>query len=474
MSDDKSKMNYGRGSRQNKQHDGQGMSRPKIPQIAKREFVEWDDTLTPRQNSAAHNPSNTGSAAHNVNNAGTHNTPIRSQREALAEAERLLEQASNKSKQNRPKQNRLHRTMTIFLIIFALLGVMMLGVLWLVSSQLRPQAGNIGGVTMMLALLRNVNPAAHNDFENTESFEVLSGWSANRVAQELEKQGFVQDARLFSYFLRWQGADTKIGEGLYEISPAMNPWQLAEVLEQGGNARSYSILIPEGYRDVEVADTLRAHYQGEVRQKDFLWHIRGDASLRPAFIAPEVSTGLEGYLFPARYEVVANSEPATIIGDMLERFAQELDAATLGAIEDMGLSVHEWVILASIVQSEAGSEGEMPVIAGVFHNRLERGMMLQSDPTVAYGLNKPMNQLSAAAGDFTPSADHAWNTYTRTGLPLGPISNPGHAALQAVLRPIRQNHQGQDWLYFLHDRQGGFHPNLNLADHNADVQRYLR
>lgn len=445
------------------------MSRPKIPQIPKREFVEWDDIpATTAQNTASHTVSPPAP------NAGTHNTPIRSQREALAEAERLLEQASNTSKQNKPKKNRLHRTMTIFLVIFALLGVMMLGVLWLVSSQLRPQAGNVGESTMMLALLKNVNPAAHNDFENTQSFEVLPGWSANRVAKELQTQGFVQNARLFSYFLRWQGSDTQIGEGLYQLSPAMNPWQLAETLEQGGTARSYSILIPEGYRDVEVAETLHHHYQGETRDKDFLWYIRGDASLRPAFIAPEVTTGLEGYLFPARYEVVHTSDEATIIRSMLERFAQELDEATLGAIEDMGMSVHDWVILASIVQSEAGGEAEMPIIAGVFHNRLERGMMLQSDPTVAYGLNKPMNQLSAAAGDFTANADHAWNTYTRTGLPLGPISNPGHAALQAVLHPIRQDNQGRDWLYFLHDRQGGFHPNLSLAEHNADVQLYLR
>ena len=142
-------------------------------------------------------------------------------------------------------------------------------------------------------------------------------------------------------------------------------------------------------------------------------------------------------------------------------------------LKQLKLSLHEWVILASIVQAEAGNDEEMPIIAGVFFNRLEQGMRLQSDPTVAYGLNKAMTELDASAGDFTEIADHPWNTYTRTGLPKGPISNPGSAALQAVLNPKRQNEAGKDYFYFLHSRDGDFYPNINHADHQRDARLYL-
>ena len=137
--------------------------------------------------------------------------------------------------------------------------------------------------------------------------------------------------------------------------------------------------------------------------------------------------------------------------------------------------MHEWVTLASIVQSEAASHEEMPIIAGVFLNRLDDGMLLQSDPTVAYGLGKAMPELSALAGDLR--RDTPWNTYTRPGLPATPISNPGSHALQAVLEPERLNEAGVPWLYFLHGTDGGipvFRPNTNLAAHERDVVVFLR
>jgi UPF0755 protein len=103
----------------------------------------------------------------------------------------------------------------------------------------------------------------------------------------------------------------------------------------------------------------------------------------------------------------------------------------LAELERLGLDLHAWVTLASMVQAEAGDDGEMGIIAGVFLNRLEIGMPLQSDPTVAYGLGKDLPELDFPAGDF--EVDHPWNTYTRGGLPVGPIGNPGAAALAAVL-----------------------------------------
>ncbi len=157
---------------------------------------------------------------------------------------------------------------------------------------------------------------------------------------------------------------------------------------------------------------------------------------------------------------------------MLARFERELTPAVRDDLRRLGLSVHEWVTLASMVQAEAGSHAEMPVIAGVFLNRLDRGMRLQSDPTVAYGLGKPLPDLDAAAGDIR--RDTPWNTYTRAGLPPTPIGNPGAHALSVIFSAERTDAAGRPYLYFLHGPNGDFRPNLTLEDHNRDVEAYLR
>ena len=195
--------------------------------------------------------------------------------------------------------------------------------------------------------------------------------------------------------------------------------------------------------------------------------------LRPAGL-PD-GAGLEGYLFPAAYELPVKFGAREIVGALTGRFARELDDEVRAAIAAFDLDVHGWVILASMIQAEAGGDDEMGIIAGIFANRLELGMPLQSDPTVAYGLGKELPELDFPGGDF--DVDHPWNTYTRGGLPAGPIGNPGAAALAAVLAPVRSDDQGRAWLYFLHGWDGDqrvFRPNLDYDGHLRDVARYLR
>ena len=304
---------------------------------------------------------------------------------------------------------------------------------------------------------------------DTLEFEILPGWGATKVAQELEEEGLIQNALFFKLFLRYRGSDRSIGEGLYNLSPNMSAVQVAQVLEAGGRPRAIRVVIPEGFRYVDIAKRLHSAEFGS--EKDFVHLIKNPKDLRPNYLPKSVE--LEGYLFPASYEVPIDSTPKEALSQMLRRFEQEITEETLTKLKQLKLSLHEWVILASMVQSEAGNDEEMPIIAGVFFNRLKQGTRLQSDPTVAYGLNKSMTELDASAGDFSESADHPWNTYTRVGLPKGPISNPGSAALQATLHPKRQNAAGKDYFYFLHSRDGDFYPNINLADHQRDARLYL-
>ena len=299
-------------------------------------------------------------------------------------------------------------------------------------------------------------------------FEILPGWGASRVASELERADLVRDARFFSLWLRYEGADTQIGEGLYDLSPAMSAHDIAEALEAGGRPRVTNVTIPEGFRSVRVASRLVEAGLGE--EETLMQDILTPGELRPSYV-PE-GVGLEGYLFPASYEFPVRSTPEEALSAMVRRFERELTPEIETGLEALNLSVHDWVTLASIIQAEAGNHEEMPIISGVFLNRLDEGMPLQSDPTVAYGLGKRLPELDRGAGDF--EAEHPWNTYVFAGMPPSPIGNPGQAALQAVLSPQRVNADDEPYFYFLHGRGGEFRPNVTFEAHNRDIQEFLR
>jgi UPF0755 protein len=336
---------------------------------------------------------------------------------------------------------------------------------WLRALLLLTLFVGAAGIAGLLWWQRQLTPAQPPAAAQEVEFEVEAGWGAARVATALEDAGLVRDARVFRLYLQLQGLDREVGEGLYLLSPALSTPQIADRLGGGGRPRVRTVVIPEGFRAGQVAQRLRAELALDVAGL-----IETPGALRPEFVPPEA--GLEGYLFPASYEIPLGSSPEGALELMLGRFARELTPAVRRELRALGLSVHEWVTLASMVQAEAGSREEMPIIAGVFLNRLDRGMRLQSDPTVAYGLGKRLPDLDAASGDLRQ--DTPWNTYTRAGLPRGPIGNPGHHALQVIFQAQRRDASGAPYLYFLHGLDGSFRPNLTLDDHNRDVEAFLR
>jgi UPF0755 protein len=310
--------------------------------------------------------------------------------------------------------------------------------------------------------------AVDSPVSETVTFEVMPGWSASRVASELESAALIRNARVFTLWLRLNDLDRSIGEGLYDLSASMALPDIARTLAEGGRPRTVRVVIPEGFRMVDVAERFAEAGFGTTKQ--FLHLFRQPDRVRPEYVPEDAP--LEGYLFPASYDIPLGSTPEAITRLMLTRFEAELSADVRDQLEQLDWTVHEWTTLASMIQSEAGSSDEMNIIAGVFRNRLDEGWRLESDPTVAYGLGKDLPELDFPAGDF--SVDHPWNTYMHTGLPPTPISNPGSDALASVFLPKRQNDDGQDYFFFLHAPDGTFRPNLNLQDHERDVQRYLR
>lgn len=346
-------------------------------------------------------------------------------------------------------------------------------------------------------------------------FDVRPGWGGHRIADELAEADMIRHARVFEVWLRVRGIDRTINEGLYDLSPHLSTPEIARRLTREGRPRTADVVVPEGLTASQVAERIAQRLQGPSEREAalaeaadvpgraagegppdgsgasgdgggagqgapagfdaeaFLARVAEPGPLRPPHLPREA--GLEGYLFPDTYQWHARADSDDVIATMVSRFERELDIETRRRLGRAGLSVHAWVTLASLVQAEAAGPDEMEIIAGVFRNRLDRGMLLQSDPTVAYGLGKPLPELSAVEGDLR--VDHAWNTYTRPGLPAGPIGNPGSHALEAVLNPERSAPEGEPWLYFLHGTDGDepvFRPNTSLAEHEADIDRYLR
>ncbi len=305
----------------------------------------------------------------------------------------------------------------------------------------------------------------------TQVFEVQPGWGAARITAELEADGLIRDARAFSIWLRLRDLDRGVGEGLYDLSPAMTATEVAERLAAGGRPRTATVLIPEGWRARDVVTRLDALGIADAEAAQAT--VSDPGELAPSWLPP--GAGLEGYLFPDTYELRLDVGAEVALATPVRAFERRIAPAYAERVEQAGLSLHGWTILASMVQAEAAGPEEMPIIAGVFLNRLDLGMPLQSDPTVAYGLDKRLPELSAIDGDM--QVDHAWNTYTRPGLPFGPIGNPGLDALEAVLTPDRTRADGRSWLYFLHGVDDGvpvFRPNVDLAAHERDIDRFLR
>lgn len=338
---------------------------------------------------------------------------------------------------------------------------------WVGLTLLLSASLTAAGLVMWL-----LSPPAAWDSSDIE-FEILPGSSASRIARELQATGLLRDHRALLVVLVLRGDQGRIGEGVYWLRRDMTVAEIAEALVRGGQPRTGRFVLPEGIRAAAVPRRIAAAgWPGEADALAELLRTPSEA-LRPQGLPAGAS--LEGYLYPATYELPLRWSAESLLRALTSRFEQAQAGLLAVVPEPLPLALHEWVTLASMVQAEAGSDAEMPIIAGVFLNRLELGMPLQSDPTVAYGLGKELPELSRPAGDF--ARDHPFNTYTRSGLPAGPISNPGSAALAAVLNPERQNDRGQTWLYFMHGFDGQtpvFRPNITFEAHLRDVNRYLR
>ncbi len=291
------------------------------------------------------------------------------------------------------------------------------------------------------------------------TLEVKPGDTVGAVSRDLEAHGIVKNARVLRYVMDKNGTASKLKEGAYDFNGNMTAQQVADVLAGPARIPVVNVTIPEGRRIKDLPEIFQKAGFDAAAVATAL----NDVSLSK--YASGKQKNLEGFVFPATYEFRPKDSATGLVGKMVERMDAEFTPANVAKAQALGLSVRDWVILASMVQAEAANDKEMPIIAGVFLNRLRDGIALGSDPTVAYGLNKDLPELDRSAGDFTK--DTPYSTYTRRGLPAGPINNPGEAALLSIINPQRKMADGRDALYFLH-AGGKIYVNNTYEEHLRD------
>ncbi len=283
------------------------------------------------------------------------------------------------------------------------------------------------------------------------------GQGLNATIEQLWKKGIINNRLKFKLFARLKGYDKSIQSGEYLLSPSMPPAIILEFLING-KVNLHKITVVEGYNLNQIADIVAK--AGFASRTDFY-----TAATDTSFVLEKGidAKTFEGYLFPETYYFPKVITPEKMISTMVDRFRLVFTDKWKRRAKDLGLSIHQIVTLASIIEKETGAPFERPIISSVFHNRLKKGMRLEADPTVIYGL-KNFN------GNLTRKHLTTWspyNTYKIKGLPVGPIACPGAEAIEAALYPANTH-----FIFFVSKRDTTHQFSTNLKDHNKAINKY--
>lgn len=309
-------------------------------------------------------------------------------------------------------------------------------------------------------------------------FEVLPGESTGSLVQRLTEAGLTSSPRLLGTYLRVLAPSLSPAPGRHVVPDDLSSRELIKRLARATGRGTARVVIPEGFNHVQLSERLQQ--LGVCDAEDFRSAAR-DAEQVRALGVPADSA--EGYLYPATYELLADSTPsavvAVLVGEAQKRLAEltsERGAELALRQKEHGLTTHDVVILASIVEKEAAKPEEQPLIASVFLNRLADATfkplrMLQSDPTASYGcLVQSPPPSTCKPGRPTPAMlrdpSNLYNTYRHAGLPPGPISSPGQAAIVAVLSPAQT-----DYLYFVAQGGGRHRFSRTFSEHREAIEQ---
>ena len=284
--------------------------------------------------------------------------------------------------------------------------------------------------------------------DTTRTVVVREGSSVARIAQQLESAGVIDSELMFRIAARAYGVSSELKAGEYAFNPGTSMYDVMRTIESGKGI-SHKVTFPEGWTTHQIFERLA---ENEI--------LTGEL---PDELPPE------GSLLPDTYPFQRGTSRGELVEQMRQARQRTVQEIWESRIDGLPVSSpEEMVVLASIVEKETGKADERPLVASVFINRLNRGMKLQSDPTIIYGLfggeGKPADRPIYKSDIDKPTP---YNTYVIEGLPPGPIANPGRAALEAVANPSRTNN-----LYFVADGTGGHVFAVTLEEHNENVRRW--
>jgi len=290
--------------------------------------------------------------------------------------------------------------------------------------------------------------AANNSDKTSKIFVVKTGEGVREIANNLKSKGLIKDPIVFFLLTKSEGIDKKIQAGDFRLNSAMSATEIATNLTHG--ILDIWTTIPEGLRATEIAAILKA----KIPSYNESWVSELQAN--------------EGYLFPDTYLIPRDADINMIISLMKANFQKKYD--TVRDTKTTVLSDSQIIILASIIEREAMFATDRPLVASVFVNRLNIGMVLGSDPTVMYALGYQADTKTWWKKDLTADdllVNSPYNTRKNAGLPPTAIANPGLSAIEAALNPAKT-----DYLYFFADKQGHLHFATTLEGHNANIQKY--
>ena len=294
----------------------------------------------------------------------------------------------------------------------------------------------------------------------TKTVDIPKGAGFFRITEIMNDAGLVANRPFFWLLALGKGATRQIRAGEYEFTGSQSPSEILEKLVRG-EIKSYTVMLPEDITVNDVAKRLLADKL--INEKEFMALTVDREFLGSLGIDAE---SIEGYLFPETYQFDRSMTTREVIRIIVRQFWKEITPEMRKRAEKIGLTLNEWLTLASIIGKESGNKDEKPLISAVFHNRLKRGMKLQSDPTAVYHLEQAGTPVKRVLrSHLKKSTPH--NTYLIDGLPPGPIANPGIDSLRAALYPADVN-----YLYFVSKKDGTHEFSSNFDAHNRSVSKY--
>lgn len=310
----------------------------------------------------------------------------------------------------------------------------------------------IAGILLLICLSFTLfwwqNGKKPADLNNTSEkmFVIEKATGMREIANNLKTEGLIRDPVVFFLLVKQLKLDNKIQAGDFKLSPAMTAEEIAKELTTG--TVDIWVTIPEGKRATEIAEILKE----KMPQYDDAW--------------VQALEKEEGYLFPDTYLIPKDYSIENIISIFTNTFNAKI--TEIGISKD-DPKLHDIVTIASLLEREAKNDQEKPVIAGIIQNRLGADIGLQIDATIQYAKGKVGNKWwSPVTVAEYKSVQSPYNTYLVTGLPPGPISNPGIASLKAAANPQKTN-----YVYYLHGKDGVIRYARTLEEHNANVRKYV-